>query len=144
MYVFIPRGAAAMQLMSSTLGLERPPMSCDRICVTGISAHGYHGVLDFEKRDGQTFVVDVDLGVDTRAAAEADDLALTVNYAAVAADVVALITGEPYDLIESLAEQIAQACLAYDRVQDVRVVVHKPQAPVGVTFSDVTVRIERS
>jgi dihydroneopterin aldolase len=119
-------------------------MSLDRIAVTGISAHGYHGVLDFERRDGQLFVVDVDLGVDTRAAAMSDDLNATVNYASVAADVVAAITGEPNDLIEKLAQQIADACLAYPLVQDVTVVVHKPQAPVGVPFTDVTVRIERS
>jgi dihydroneopterin aldolase len=119
-------------------------MSLDRIAVTGISAHGYHGVLDFERRDGQLFIVDVDLGVDTRAAAQSDDLSATVNYASVAADVVAAITGEPNDLIEKLAQQIADACLAYPLVQDVVVVVHKPQAPVGVPFTDVTVRIERS
>ena len=119
-------------------------MSLDRIAVTGISAHGYHGVLDFERRDGQLFIVDVDLGVDTRAAAQSDDLTKTVNYASVAADVVAAITGEPNDLIEKLASQIADACLAYPLVQDVVVVVHKPQAPVGVPFTDVTVRIERS
>jgi dihydroneopterin aldolase len=119
-------------------------MSLDRISVTGISAHGYHGVLDFERRVGQLFIVDIDLGVDTRAAATSDDLTLTVNYASVAADVVALITGEPNDLIETLAQQIADACLVYERVQHVIVVVHKPQAPVGVPFTDVSVRIERA
>ncbi len=115
----------------------------DRISVTGISATGYHGVLDFERRDGQTFVVDVSLGVDTRPAAESDDLSKTVDYSAVAADVVALITGEPHDLIERLAQQIATACLAYGGVLLAEVVVHKPQAPVGVLFDDVTVRIVR-
>ena len=119
-------------------------MNVDRICVTGISAHGFHGVLDFERRDGQTFIVDVDLGVDTRAAAESDDLHQTVNYAEVAADVVSIITGVPHDLIEKVAQRIADACLAYPLVHDVIVVVHKPQAPVGVEFGDVTVRIERS
>ena len=133
-----------MPLTLLRLGRELQQMSLDRIAVTGISAHGYHGVLDFERRDGQLFIVDVDLGVDTRAAARSDDLTATVNYASVAADVVAAITGEPNDLIEKLAQQIADACLAYPLVQDVIVVVHKPQAPVGVPFTDVTVRIERS
>jgi dihydroneopterin aldolase len=119
-------------------------MNRDRISVTGISAHGFHGVLDFERRDGQTFIVDVDLGVDTRSAAATDDLNQTVNYAEVAADVVSIITGDPHHLIETVAQRIADACLAYPLVQDVVVVVHKPQAPVGVAFGDVTVRIERS
>jgi dihydroneopterin aldolase len=116
----------------------------DRITVAGITARGHHGVLAFERRDGQTFVVDVALGVDTRAAAARDDLALTVDYSAVAADVVALIGGEPADLIETLAQRIADACLAYQLVQVVQVTVHKPEAPVGVPFGDVVLAIERA
>ena len=120
------------------------PEHLDRVAVRGISATGHHGVFDFEKREGQTFVVDVVLGMDTREAAATDDLARTVNYAEVAADVVALIEGEPVDLIEKLAQQIADACLARELVQAVEVTVHKPEAPVGVPFGDVTVTITRS
>ena len=115
----------------------------DRIAVTGIVARGFHGVLEHERREGQTFVVDIALGVDTRAAAASDDLAHTVDYSAVAADVVALVSGEPVDLIETLAQRIADACLARDLVDSVEVVVHKPDAPVGVPFGDVTVSIVR-
>ncbi len=115
----------------------------DRIAVTGITAFGYHGVLDTEKRDGQTFVVDVALGVDTRDAAATDDLARTVDYSAVAAQVVALVEGEPADLIETLAQRIADAALAFPRVAVVEVTVHKPEAPVGVPFDDVIVTIVR-
>ena len=84
-----------------------------------------------------------DLGVDTRAAAATDDLARTVDYGAVAAGVVAAIERDPVDLIETLAQRIADGCLAFDLVQAVEVVVHKPQAPVGVPFGDVTVTITR-
>jgi dihydroneopterin aldolase len=115
----------------------------DRIAVTGIAARGFHGVLDHEKRDGQTFMVDVVLGVDTRRAAATDDLASTVDYAAVAADVVAIVADGSLDLIETLAQRIADACLARDLVEAVEVVVHKPDAPVGVPFDDVTVSIVR-
>ena len=115
----------------------------DRIAVTGIAARGFHGVLEHEKRDGQTFVVDVVLGVDTRRAAATDDLASTVDYAAVAADVVAIVADGSLDLIETLAQRIADACLARDLVEAVEVVVHKPDAPVGVPFGDVTVSIVR-
>lgn len=120
-----------------------PGDGLDRIAVTGIAVRGFHGVLEHERRDGQTFVVDVALGVDTRPAAATDDLARTVDYAAVAADVVAIVAGEPVDLIETLAARLADACLARDLVEAVEVVVHKPDAPVGVPFDDVTVTVVR-
>lgn len=116
----------------------------DRIAVTGITARGFHGVLEHEKREGQTFVVDVALGVDTSDAARTDDLARTVDYSAVAADVVAIVSAGSLDLIETLAQRIADACLARELVEAVEVVVHKPDAPVGVPFDDVTVTIVRT
>jgi len=115
----------------------------DHIFLQGISARGFHGVLDFEKTDGQDFVVDVTLEVDLRRAGVSDLLAHTVSYAEVAADVADLIAGPSLDLIESLAEQIAAAALRRPLVQSVEVTVHKPQAPVGVPFGDVQVTIER-
>ncbi len=119
------------------------PEDLDRIALSGVSATGYHGVFEFERREGQTFVVDVVLGVDTRRAASTDDLADTVDYGAVAADIVAAVEGEPLDLIEALAQRIADACLSRDLVQAVEVTLHKPQAPVGVPFGDVAVTISR-
>jgi len=115
----------------------------DRIVLQGISARGHHGVLDFEKVDGQEFVVDVVLEVDLRRPGRSDVLSHTVNYAEVAADVVSLITGPSLDLIEALAEKIALASLQRPLVQAVKVTVHKPQAPVGVTVGDVRVVVER-
>lgn len=115
----------------------------DQIVLKGISAKGFHGVLDFEKRDGQTFVVDVTMHVDLAPAGASDDLADTVNYAEVAGDVVALIEGEPLDLIEALAARIADRVLARPLVEAVEVVVHKPQAPVGHPFTDVQVSVLR-
>lgn len=119
----------------------------DRIQVSGISATGFHGVFPEEKRDGQTFVVDVTLEADLTAAGESDDLADTVNYAEVAAMVVARIEGPSFDLIERLAGVIADDVLTSDLsallVDAVVVTVHKPQAPVGVPFGDVTVTVRR-
>jgi len=115
----------------------------DHIVLQGISARGFHGVLDFEKADGQDFVVDLSLEVDLRRAGRSDQLAHTVSYAEVAADVVALITGPSLDLIETLADRIAAAALEHPLVQSAQVTVHKPQAPVGVPFSDVRVVVER-
>jgi len=115
----------------------------DRIVLLGISARGFHGVLDFEKAEGQDFVVDVTLEVDLRRAGRSDLIEHTVSYAEVAADTVALITGPSLDLIEALADQIAASALRRPLVQAVEVTVHKPQAPVGVPFRDVMVTVER-
>jgi dihydroneopterin aldolase len=115
----------------------------DRIELRGLRAHGHHGVLESERRDGQPFVVDVVLETDTTAAAAADDLAETVDYAVVGQRVVAIVAGEPVDLIETLAARIADACLDDARVVAVEVAVHKPDAPVGVPFDDVVVTIRR-
>jgi dihydroneopterin aldolase len=101
-------------------------------------------VFPGEREEGQTFVVDLVLGLDTRPAAADDDLAKTVHYGIVAEEVVAIVAGEPLNLIETLAERIAQACLRHDAVQEVEVSVHKPNAPITVPFDDVTVTITRS
>ncbi len=117
----------------------------DLIRVTGIRATGFHGVFPEEKRDGQEFVVDVVIEAELTAAGESDDLADTVNYAEVAALVVTRIEGPSFDLIERLASVIADDVLAAEQcsllVDAVTVTVHKPQAPVGVPFGDVTVQV---
>ena len=115
----------------------------DRIVLEGVSAHGRHGVLEAEKREGQTFVVDVTMELDLSRAGRSDDLEQTVDYAQVAAAVVARITGPSFDLIERLAEVIADDVLAHPLVETVHVVVHKPEAPVGFPFTDVQVQITR-
>lgn len=115
----------------------------DRITLKGVSAKGFHGVLDDEKRDGQTFVVDVEMDVDLAPAGTSDDLVDTVSYAEVAGDVVALVEGESLDLIEALADRIAAKVLTRPLVESVVVTVHKPQAPVGHPFTDVAVTVER-
>ena len=118
-------------------------MSVDELSVTGIECFGHHGVFDFERRDGQVFVIDLVLGVDTRPAAASDDLHDTVDYGSLVAAVKAAVERDPVDLIETLAQRIADVCLLADRVQWARVTVHKPDAPIDATFSDVTLRIER-
>jgi dihydroneopterin aldolase len=120
-------------------------LTTDRISLLGVRAFGRHGVLDHERRDGQEFVVDAVLWLDTRAAAAADDLALTVDYGVVAARLADVVSGEPVALIETLAGRLAAACLSADQaVREVEITVHKPDAPVPVPFRDVTVTIRRS
>lgn len=118
-------------------------MRGDLIRLSGVRARGFHGVFEHERRDGQDFVVDVVMSVDLARAGASDDLRDTVHYGEVAADIVAIVEGEPYDLIERLADQIATAVLARPLVEAVEVTVHKPQAPVGVPFGDVEVVVRR-
>ncbi len=115
----------------------------DELSVLGIECYGHHGVFDAERRDGQTFVVDLTLGVDTAPAAASDDLRDTVDYGSLVASVQAAVETDPVDLIETLAQRIAGVCLLDDRVEWARVTVHKPDAPIEATFSDVVLTITR-
>ena len=119
------------------------PARQDTITLTGITAVGYHGVFDHERRDGQPFVVDVVLHLDLRPAGQSDDLTQTAHYGELAEQVVELITGEPLNLIEALAERIASRILESFAVNAVEVTVHKPKAPIEVPFGDVAVSIHR-
>ncbi|HEU5036976.1 MAG TPA: dihydroneopterin aldolase [Nocardioides sp.] len=115
----------------------------DELAVLGIECHGHHGVFDFERREGQRFVVDLVLGLDTRPAAGSDDLQETVDYGSLVASVQGAVEKDPVDLIETLAQRIADVCLLDDRVDWARVTVHKPDAPIEATFSDVALTITR-
>ncbi|MBO0828551.1 MAG: dihydroneopterin aldolase [Streptosporangiales bacterium] len=116
----------------------------DRIALRGLRVFGRHGVFERERLDGQPFVVDVVLDVDTAPAARADDLTLTVDYGGLADRLAAVVAGEPVNLVETVAERLAEVCLATAGVRAVTVTVHKPQAPVRHEFGDVAVTIVRS
>ena len=118
-------------------------MSPDRITLTGLRVRGQHGVFDFERRDGQDFVVDVALEVSTAAAAASDELADTVHYGVLAEALAAVVAGEPVNLLETLVARLTAVCLAIDGVQAATVTVHKPQAPIALAFDDVAVTIRR-
>jgi len=116
----------------------------DRLSVRGLAVHGHHGVFEFERRDGQEFVVDLVLGMDTGPAAQSDDLQDTVDYGTLVEEVRSAVANDPVDLIETLAQRIADVCLRPPRVEAVEVTVHKPHAPIPVTFQDVALTINRS
>ena len=116
----------------------------DELTVTGIKCFGHHGVFDFERREGQVFIIDLTLGVDTRAAAASDDLADTENYGALVDRVVQAVERDPVDLIETLAQRIAGVVLTGDSVEWVRVTVHKPNAPIQAELADVSLSITRT
>jgi dihydroneopterin aldolase len=116
----------------------------DRITLTGLALFGHHGVFDHEKRDGQQFLVDITLWVDLSAAARSDDLAKTVHYGELAELAARIVGGPAKDLIEAVAAEIAEAVLAAFEVHAVEVTIHKPSAPIPLTFADVSVTIRRS
>lgn len=115
----------------------------DRITLTGVRVRAHHGVFDFEREEGQEFVIDVSVAVDLAAAASGDDLDRTVHYGELAAAVAAAVQRDPVDLIETVAERVAAVALGYPAVEEVEVTVHKPEAPITVPFTDVAVTIVR-
>ena len=130
--------------MNSTGPSTGPTGAPDRLSVTGIEVFGHHGVLDFERRDGQLFGVDLVLALDTRAAAASDDLADTVDYGSLVTRVKEAVEQDPVDLVETLAERIAGICLGDPRVAWTEVTVHKPHAPIAADFGDVALTITRT
>jgi dihydroneopterin aldolase len=118
--------------------------SVDRLALHGLRGVGHHGVLEHERRDGQEFIVDVELGLDTRLAARDDDLSATVHYGELAQRLHDALTSDPVDLIETLAQRLADICLTEPPVTWVEVTVHKPHAPIPVAFDDVSLTIHRS
>jgi dihydroneopterin aldolase len=116
----------------------------DRIELTGLRVRGFHGVYPEERRDGQDFVVDVALELDLAIPAASDDVTDTVHYGELSQGLGAVIAGDPVDLLETLAARLIEVCLADARVQAATVTVHKPQAPIPLSFADVSVTIRRA
>lgn len=116
----------------------------DRIELRGLKVRGNHGVFDHERADGQDFYIDVVLWLDLRAAGESDDLADTVDYGALAQQVAGIVGGEPRNLIEKVGAEVAESIMTDERIDACEVTVHKPSAPIPMTFDDVAVVTRRS
>ncbi len=117
----------------------------DRITLTGLRVRGHHGVFPEEKRDGQDFLVDVTVWLDLARAAETDDLAETLHYGELAERVAKIVGGPPKDLIETVAVAVVEDVLRWDdRLHAVEATIHKPDAPIPLTFADVAVTVRRS
>src|SRR4051794_38746969 len=116
----------------------------DRITLTGLTVRGHHGVFEHERRDGQDFVVDATLWLDSRPAAASDDLADTVDYGGLAERLATGIEGEPGKLIETPAAPPAELCMAGERGIAAEITGHKPGAPIERAFADVAVTARRA
>lgn len=116
----------------------------DRICLTGMSFYGYTGCFDFEKQNGQTFLVDLTLCFSVLKAARTDILSDTVHYGEVFEVVKNVVENGRFNLIEFMAGQIVSDVLdKFPKVEAVEAVVSKPDAPVSGVFKAMSVRIFR-
>ena len=109
----------------------------------GIRAVGVIGVLPEEKERAQPFEVDLVIDCDLAEAGATDDLSATIHYGVAAGKAVAVITGETHELLERVAQRIADEVLAMDRVEAVEVTVKKLRPPVEFDASYTAVRIRR-
>ncbi len=115
------------------------------IRLSGIEAIGFHGVLESERENGQTFIVDCELEVDTSQSIVTDNIDHAVDYSKVAELIAQQIQTEPVNLIEVLADRMAAEILRQFRlVKSVEITLHKPQAPIAVDFKDVSTTVIRT
>lgn len=115
----------------------------DKIMARGLTFTACHGVLASEKVVPQIFKLDLDLYLDLRAAGMSDDLKDTVSYAEVFEQVRKIVENESYNLLEALAENIADSLLLHYPLQSVEVTIYKPDAPVNGIFDCFAVNIKR-
>lgn len=115
----------------------------DTLRLTGLRVFAHHGVLDFEREEGQEFVVDLEIAVELAPAAASDDVARTIHYGELAEAVAVAVRADPVNLIETVAERVAAVTLGYELARAVTVTIHKPSAPIAVPFGDVSVTITR-
>ena len=112
----------------------------DRIFISGLMLHAYHGVMPHEAKVGQTFSLDIVLEIDLSAAARSDKVTDTVSYDKVVTCASKAFLRQRFRLIEAAGGSVADAVLAeFSRVRSVTVTIHKPHAPIAATFSDVGV-----
>ena len=116
----------------------------DVIFLKGLVMHAHHGVMTHEKRFGQRFVVDLELKLDLSKAAASDRLTDTISYAAVAEEAERAFTARSFKLLEAAAAALCETILeSFSSVEEVRVCVHKPHAPIAAIFDDVGVSMTR-
>jgi dihydroneopterin aldolase len=115
----------------------------DKILIRGLRVFGYHGVNLEEKEEGQDFLIDIDMNVDTARSATSDLVDDTVSYSTIVRKVRCIVREERYSLLEALARRISDGVLEDARILSVRVRVAKPDPPMDADLKFVGVEIER-
>ena len=135
-----------IRLLSERAGAKQASAAADpadSITLRGLRVRAHHGVMEQERADGQTFVVDVKACLDLSEPGTTDELRSTLDYGLLAEAIHRRVSGERWNLIERVAERVADLVLDDGRVVRVEVTVHKPEAPIGVEFEDVSVTVVR-
>jgi dihydroneopterin aldolase len=112
-----------------------------KISITGLRVYGYHGVMDFERENGQYFLVDADIWIDESRAVATDDIVNTISYAEIAQLISDNVRSNPVNLLETLSQRLANEVLSAARpwAKKVKVKVSKPDAPIDLYFEQVSV-----
>ncbi len=116
----------------------------DKIIIKDLKLYAYHGVNPEEKVEGQNFVIDIICKLDLKKPCQTDDVNDTVSYAQVIKLVKKVFTAEKYDLLEKVAQTVADAILdSFEQIKKVEITLKKPEAPIKAEFGYVAVEIER-
>ena len=112
------------------------------IALKNCTFHGFHGVLEEEKQQGQPFIVDAILHVANTQGILTDEVDETLDYSIVFQRIEAIVTLKRYNLIERLAKEIAnQLCDEFSELSRVEITIKKPQAPIKGMFDHVAVTV---
>lgn len=116
----------------------------DYIEITGLKIYAYHGVLPEEKEKGQDFYVNARLYYDMEEAAEGDNLEEAINYAECCQLITDIFQEKCYDLIETVCNEVCQRLLLiYSKLEEIKIQLCKPHAPIGLPFENVSVNMTR-
>jgi dihydroneopterin aldolase len=116
----------------------------DKIYVNQMEFYGYHGVFPEETKLGQRFIVDLAVSLDLQKAGQTDDLHDSVNYGELYQICKEIVEGEPFKLVEAVAEKLAGTLLqSFPLVHEVTIKVIKPDPPIPGHYRSVAVEITR-
>lgn len=116
----------------------------DKIQIKNLEVFGNHGVFPEENKLGQKFLVNAVLYTDTREAGRTDDLTKSIHYGDVSHVITAYMMEHTFQLIESVAEQLARVLLLrFEHLKWIDLEIQKPWAPIGLPLESVSVEISR-
>ena len=117
----------------------------DQILLTGMEFFGHHGCSEEERQRGQVFRVDAELSLDLSLSGKSDKISDTVDYVQVFNEIRSIVSGEPKNLIETVAESIADKLLSrFVKLETVKITIYKPSPPIVGVFDSAAVSITRS
>ena len=117
----------------------------DKILIRNLKIFAYHGVNPEEKVQGQNFILDIDAFVDISVPCKTDRVDDTVSYAEIIEETIRIFTSRKYDLVERAAERVSEGLFErFEKIQALRILLKKPDAPIDADFEYVGVEIERN